>query len=42
MMREPSFILQILGMILVIGFLGNYAIKIGIEGQRKQNNKNKK
>ena len=41
-MREPGFILQILGMILVIGFLGNYAIKTGIEGQIKQNNKNKK
>jgi len=41
-MREPSFILQILGIILVIGFLGNYAIKLGIQEQIKQNNKNKK
>tara|TARA_R100001244_G_C5080370_1_gene113743 strand:+ start:354 stop:479 length:126 start_codon:yes stop_codon:yes gene_type:complete len=41
-MREPSFILQILGMILVIGFLGNYAIKTGIEAQRKQDKKKNK
>ena len=29
-MRDPSFILQILGMILVIWYLGNYAIKLGM------------
>ena len=32
-MREPSFILQILGMILVIWYLGNYAIKLGMENK---------
>ena len=41
-MREPSFILQILGIILIIWLLGNYALKLGIEGQRKQDKKNKK
>ena len=42
MMREPSFILQILGMILVIWYLGNYAIKEGIKIDKKnKKNKNK-
>ena len=48
-MREPSFILQILGMILVIWYLGNYAIKLGManSGNKKllknikKQNKNK-
>ena len=49
-MREPSFILQILGMILVIWYLGNYAIKLGmanpgnkklLENMKKLNKKNK-
>ena len=49
-MREPSFILQILGIILVIWILGNYAIKAGIANpgnkklleNMKKINKNKK
>ena len=49
-MREPSFILQILGMILVIWYLGNYAIKEGmanpgnkklLENMKKQERNNK-
>ena len=35
-MREPSFILQILGMILVIWVLGNYAIKAGLKVEEKK------
>ena len=35
-MREPSFILQILGMILVIWLLGNYAIKEGLRIESKK------
>ena len=35
-MREPSFILQILGMILVIWLLGNYAIKEGLKVEQKK------
>ena len=41
MMSEPSFILQILGMILIVGYLGNLAIKLGIEAQIKQDSKKK-
>ena len=37
-----SFILQILAMILVVGYLGNCAINLGIKAQRKQEKKNKK
>ena len=35
-MRDPSFILQILGMILVIWLLGNYAIKEGLKVEQKK------
>ena len=35
-MREPSFILQILGIILVIWLLGNYAIKEGLRIEDKK------
>ena len=37
-MREPSFILQILGMILVIWLLGNYVMG-SIDIPEKQNKK---
>ena len=40
-MGEPSFILQILGMILVIWYLGNYAIKEGLKIEKNKKNKNK-
>jgi len=40
-MNEASFILQILGMILIVGYLGNLAIKLGIEAQIKQDSKKK-
>ena len=40
-MRDPSFILQILGMILVIWLLGSYAIKEGLKVEaRKKLRKN--
>ena len=41
-MGDSSLVLFLLGMILVIGYLGNYAIKLGIEAQIKQNRKKKK